>query len=283
MRLFLISLGVVLLTVIALLTARFWGLATPSTRFAHPFWDHASAKPWIGVRVSSLDEAKRVTSLRPDAILWLDVRITADRQLLVLGQRAEKALVTEKNFRPETWKGPQLSRYQADELRVLVPDLPLFKDFVDALPGVRLIARIVDNVPDADLIFTQGTENLDLDQRLLLQSETDVILRTIKDKRPKWLFGASQADLMRLLSFESIGLAPVIGFRGDVLVTSLTVAGRPALNQGVVDEIHRRQKQVYIGPLEDGSEYDAARQFSPDALILSSPELFHTLSDQNRL
>lgn len=283
MRVVWISLGCLLLVGMTLLGAHNWGLSMNYQRFDHPFWGDDSRKPWIALRFASLDEARRAIALREDLILWIDARVTADQRVLTLTPGAIRHLLVEKSFPADKWRGPFPNRYRLDELRVLFPEAPLLEDVLREFPRQRVIINLVDNVTDAPSALVKALETGSPDQRILVQSETDVLIKSVKEQKPQWLYGSSIADLMRLMSLESVGILSACPFRGDVLIAPMKVSGRDAFTAGVIDEIHRRKKEVFLGPLEDGSEYDAARQHSPDAFILSSLELFHALLDQKRL
>lgn len=271
MRVLLLSIGSVLLLLIALSLARIWGLSNVYQRFDHPFW--SQPKPVISSQIRIMDDIRTLVRAKPDIVPWLEVRQTSDRQFIVLPPAPIRDLLVEKSFAPEKWRGPVPSRYSLSELRPIFPDAPLLEDVLKQFPDLRFILNVVDNTDHIHEDLIKLLEPLNPDKRLLIQSDTDVILSAIKEKKPLWLYGSSRSELMRMLSFESIGVLPAASFRADVLIVPLTLHDRPAYNRGILEEMHRRKKDFFIGPLSSTAEYDQARKENADGYIFSAPEI----------
>lgn len=271
MRVLLLSIGSVLFLLMALSLARIWGLSTQFQRFEHPFWNQA--KPVISVRVRILDDIRTLVRAKPDIVPWLDVRQTSDKQFIILPDAPIRELLVEKSFPADKWRGPQPSRYTLAELRPIFSDAPLLEEALKQFPDLRFILNVIDNNNGIHEDLVKLLEPLNPDKRILIQSDTDVILSSLKEKKPLWLYGTSRAELMRMLTFESVGILPATTFRADVLIVPLTLHDRPAYNRGVLDEIHRRKKEYFIGPLSSAEEYDKAHEENPDGYIFSAPEI----------
>lgn len=264
-----ISAGVVLIVAMTLFGARIWGLSQNFQAFDHPF---VKTLPIVGVRVGTITDARAVRSEIPDVVLWLDVRATADGKLIVLRTADVEALLTEKNL-GDRWKGPVLSRHTLEELRPVFPEAPLLEDLLREFPDQRVVLNVVDNVTDVDKRVIEIAEPLGAGKRALIQSDANLILKAIKDRKAMWLYGTGWPDLMRLLSFESLWLLPAAPFTGDVFVAPMTMAGRPAFNDAILAEMKRRKKTVLLGPLETADEVRAARDEAADGLIVGNPGL----------
>lgn len=275
MRLLGISIGVLLIVGMALLSARIWGLSVGYQRFEHPFLTTA---PLIAVRVDNLEEAKRVVAGRPDVILWLDLRKLEDAQFLVLRDEPLREFLAEKSFPAGKYKGPKLARYTLEEIRPVFPQALLLPDAMKAFPEQRFILNVADNVADVDLDLVKTIEPLNPDKRVLVQSDTDVIIKLVKEKKPMWLYGTSWADLMRLMSFESLWLESAAPYRGDVFIAPLGIHGRPVFNDTVLAEVRRRQKTILLGPLMSNDEVQQAKNAKPDGFVFDRAELLSGFS-----
>ncbi|MBX3034094.1 MAG: hypothetical protein KF865_09225 [Bdellovibrionaceae bacterium] len=246
----------------------------PYQKFDHEF---LKTPPLSAVRVLTADEARPLIQRQPNIILWLDIHQSRDRQLVVIptGQ-LEKALT------PQTlgdkWRGGAiLHRYDLSEVRPLIPQAPLLQDMLKAFPDQRVILNVAANVEGVDLLLTEAVKDFSPQKRLLIQSDTDVILRSLKDLHPMWLYGTSWADITKLLSFDSIGLGPAIEFKGDVFIVPPRINGRPAYTDSIVTEMHRRLKSVFIGPLQNADDFAKAREAKADGLIFATPELWREI------
>lgn len=281
MRLLLISIACVLFFGAIGVGLRTWGLATPYQKFDHAFW--SSEAPYSIVRAKTAMEAQRLTQEKSDVILWVDLHETRDHRFLVVSEETVQGQLTEKALGPERWRGPQIPRYDLAELRPFFADSPLLEDLMTQFPNQRFVINIVDNVVDLHFELVKILQTLNPDNRVLIQSDTDVLLRSIKDMKALWLYGTSHADLMRLLSFESVGLLPATPFKGDVFISPLELKGRSVLNAEVLNELRRRKKTIFLGPINGIPDFESAKKANPDGIIFSSMEIFLHLREQKLL
>ncbi|MBX3041283.1 MAG: hypothetical protein KF789_11310 [Bdellovibrionaceae bacterium] len=276
MRVFIISFCCVAALALGLLGIREWALMIPSQRFEHAFLN-APPLPYVAVRVENSEQAKSAKTLRSDVIFWLDLRMTADGEFLILNPELVPQTLTLEALGPEKWKGPNFYRYTEAELRLIFPQAVRLKDFLSEFPEQRAMFNIVDNTDDVHTKLLTLVEPLKADQRFLFQSDTDIILKSLKEKKPLWLYGSSRSDLMKILTFESLGLEAASPFRGDVFISTLQIMGRDAFNQGVLKEIKRRHKDIFIGPLNSTADFEKAQELMPEGFIFASVELFKEL------
>lgn len=266
-----ISLATVLVSILALFGTRIWGLTLPYQRFQTEFL--SKTKPVYFVRIANLEEGHRIQTLRPDAGFWLDVHQTSDGRLLVITDESVEKNLVQAAFAPDVWRGPVAPRYTLQELRIPFPTAPLLEEVFHEFPQQKMILNVVDNFQNVDEQVAALVNSQKVSDRVMIQSDAESVMKSVKEKNPLWTYGTSRGDLMRLLSFESIYLEPASPFFGDIFISPLTLHGRTLLNHNVIAEIHRRQKDVYLGPLVSKSEYDAARQENPDGFILAAPAI----------
>ncbi len=277
MRLLFISVGTLFVFVMLLLMTRFWGLSQGYKAFVHPFLE--PAKPWQAVRVFDLKTAEDLVLKKKDVIFWLDLAKTQDHQFLVVNPDRRMDLTPE--LMKEAYHGNKTYFYDLQVLRKVYDQELLLNDFLEKFPTTRMILNVRDNAMAvhtslADLINAEKASS-----RVLIQSDIELVLKTIKELQPLWLYGTSRSDIMRLLNFESIGLLPTCSFVGDVFIAPFKIRRRVAFNAGVLEEARRRQKTIFLGPLENQTEVLDAHGLNPDGYIYANSELFLKDLDQH--
>jgi hypothetical protein len=277
MRLLFISAGAVIVTLLILLITRFWGLSQPYQAFEHPFL--TQEKPWRAVKISSLSEAKVLLKNNKDVIFWLDLSKTQDGHFFVLNPNRNIQLTPE--LLKEKFRGPKTFFYDLKFLRLFYDVEPLAEDFLGSFQNQRFIFNILDNAPDVHTAVGVLAAKYQAENRILFQSDIELVLRSIKELHPLWLFGTSRSDTMRLLSFDSIGVLPASPFYGDVFISPMKVLDRPAFNENVLDEMRRRKKPIVLGPLQSEAEIVDARSLNPDGYIYENSRLFLKELDQD--
>ena len=280
MRVLLISLGSIALLVIMLATARFWGLGLPYQEFKHPFF---SQRAIYTVQVENLGQAADAIKADPDVVLWVDVRMTRDQKLFVLSQTTANSFLKPENMGSD-FRGAKTYMYDWAQLKTYFTEAKPLADFVSQFPTQRFIVNVIDNQYEIHEILAKEIKNYAPEKRILVQSETDVILKSVKEKEPFWLFGTSLPELTRLVTFSSIGLEPAIAVRGDVIISPLRLHERKFINEQVLSEMKRRLKKVLIGPVKNDAELNQAvslfQKNLVDGFIVENPKQIKLISAQ---
>lgn len=263
MRLLFIILGTVAFFVMTLLTLRFWGLGLRHQEFQHDFY--SASHPYI-FQIQNVGQANDVLHLSSDAPLWLDVRITKDHQFFVQDPGEAMAILTPKVL-GKNYQGGKPYFYDYAFIKSLFPDLKTVEDFLIQYPNQRFVLNIIDNAESIHKHLQKTLKDHNPEKRLLIHSEVDVVIDTLKKEQPFWLYGMTLPELTRLTAFDSIGLAPAIEIRGDVLVSPIKRRGRSLITASLLEEIQRRKKKVFLGPLESDSEIQMALEFYNSKLI----------------
>lgn len=112
-----------------------------------------------------------------------------------------------------------------------------------------------------------------MEEKILVQSEIDVVLASLKTLRARWAYGTSIADQVRWKSFDSLGLVSAVSFVRDVYVTPLTGRHGDKLSSSIVNEVRRRGLKLVIGPLSSESEVQEAKEFKPDGYFILKSDL----------
>jgi hypothetical protein len=272
MRVLLLSILSVAAVVACLCAYREFGLSKQYKSYEHVFLNFSS--PVVVVRIANRNEGLTVSSQWPDAILWLDLVKTKDDQVLHLSEDHIRQRLVQSAFPGEKWRGPFIERYTLAELRPVFADTELVADLLKEFPKQKFILNLTQNSQNIDADLVSAIDKISgVDERVLVQSPVDVVLKSTKKLKPLWVYGTSQPELVKLLSLESIWLAPAASYDGDVFISPLQLHNRPAFNTEVLKEMRRRFKKILLGPLETSTEYTAARKENPDGFIFATPEL----------
>ncbi len=233
----------------------FWGLGRTLQKFEHPFAKlekPQAAVPWDSEIWTTATEAQKAR-----VILWVDVYRSKDGQLRALPSR----------LRPDAQD--VLPKEIGDEGRNLKE---LLTEFTDR----PIILNVLSSVDRIDTQVNDELADLKL-PRVLVQSEYDNVMLSIKRLQPMWIYGTSASDRVRWNMFVSLGLAPAVNFTGDFYVTPLHVRNLPAMNAGILAEVNRRGLMLLMGPLSTVDEVRQAQAFHPNIFFVTSSEAFTAL------
>lgn len=267
---------------ILLLTTRIWGEGQSFPVFQHSFFEGTA--PLIITKVANLEEAKAAAKLRPDVILWIDVRFSREKTPFVLPPTRDAEFLNlkrqeqEKNPSTPIMIGGRVAEYPWDSIKEFYKDTATLNDFYIQFPTNRFILNVVDNVSEAHAVLVETLKPLKPNQRTLIQSEALIIMTTVKELKPEWVYGTSTPDLMRLMTFESLWILPSTQFKGDVFIAPFKIQKRPAFSEDIITEMRRRQKRIFLGPIDSEEQFAKASRLKADGLITENlPELLRFL------
>ncbi|MGZ3742559.1 MAG: hypothetical protein ACXVB1_06115 [Pseudobdellovibrionaceae bacterium] len=264
MRVLFISAVSIIVLFVVLLISRLWGMGQQYPVFHHPFFDTAPS-PLIIVKVSTEKQLQEVNQQKPDAAFWLYVETTNDQKIIVFAHDLQA-----KEMSIETYRGPKPLAYSLQQLQKLRPETRELKEVLKRFPTQKFVLNILDNVTGIHTGLADVLTDLSPEKRILIQSNYNVILTSLKALQPFWLYGCSQADLMRFLTFESMWLLPTTPFKGDVYIAPFTLMGRPAFHESTLEEVRRRNKKIILGPALDKREFDDALRLKADGIIIEN-------------
>lgn len=264
MRVLFISVVSVVVLFIVLLTSRLWGLGQQYPEFEHPFFENGTP-PAIIIKVKSETEMAEALKAKPDAMIWLDVQTTQDRKLIVFSLD-----LNPQQMSIEAYRGPKSLAYPFQQLKNMRPEIQELREIAAKYPQQKFVLNILDNVEGVHTGLAETLKSLSPEKRILLQSNYNVIMTSLKELEPFWLYGCSQADLMRFLTFESMWILPATPFKGDVYIAPFVLLGRPAFHETTLEEVRRRKKKIVLGPALDKKEFDDAVRLKVDAVIIEN-------------
>ncbi len=280
MRVLGIFVGTVVVFAMALMTARFWGLGLPYQEFKHDFFQSPTTYTF---RVQNIGQANDALKVDPNAIFWLDVRISKDDQFFIQNPK-DLQNVLNQGIVGKGFVGNKPYFYNYAFIKSLLPDVKTLEDFLSQFSEQRFVLNIIDNHEGVHVKLHKAIQSFEPDQRVLVHSDTDGIIEHMKKEKPFWLFGMSLPELTRVLTFDSIGLAPSIQVRGDVLVSTLTKHNREFVTESLLSEMKRRKKRVLLGPFESDTQVQQAIHYYQknlnDGFVLSSLNQWRLIDSQ---
>ncbi|WP_413289639.1 hypothetical protein [Bdellovibrio sp. HCB337] len=262
MRVLFISLVSVVVLFVVLTITRLWGLGQQYPEFEHPFF---ASGPVIILKVQTEKELEEALQKKADLAFWLDVTTTSDQKLIVFSRD-----LSNKEMSIEAYRGPKSLAYPLTQLQNMNPEIRDLKEFLGKYSQQRFVLNVADNVENVHKGLTESLKDLSTDKRILIQSNYNVIMNTVKEIEPFWLYGCSQADLMRFLTFESMWILPATPFKGDVFIAPFVLMGRPAFNESTLEEVRRRNKKIVLGPALDKKEFDDAVRLKADGIVVEN-------------
>jgi hypothetical protein len=271
MRIIVISVLSLLALAVLITMARIWGLSQPITTYETAFFNGST--PYIIAQVNTLEDARAAVKLKPDVILWLNVRFSKERTPFILDPARDAAFLNFKKEQqdkdPQTpiFVGIHVSDFPWEQINEFFKTTPALKEFYEQFPQTRFVLNMVDNVAEAHLKLIEAIEGLKPKDRTLVQSDALILMTATKDLKPEWVFGTGMPDIMRLLTLDSMYVLPATLFKGDVFIAPFKIKNRPAFNDDIVAEMHRRQKKVFLGPIENAEQLEQAKRLNATGYI----------------
>lgn len=283
MRILFITIASFIVLGILLLMARIWGMGQTFPVYEHAFF--SGPAPIVIVKADTLSKVQEALKLKSDVVIWADVRLSSDKVPFILPAVRDREFIDKKaaeqkaNPTAKIMTGGKLSEYTWEQINEFYKDTPALKEFYEQFPDTRFVLNIIDNVHDVHTSVVSAIETLKPNPRTLIQSDALVIMTTIKELKPEWVYGTSQPDIMRLLSFDSMWILPSTQFKGDVFIAPFKIMKRPAFNDDIIVEMRRRNKRIFLGPIENESQFADATRYKAEALITTNlPELLRLLN-----
>lgn len=242
---------------------------------------------WIAYQGSSADLPPNTfaafdaaAAIDPHLILWVDVRFTKDGTLVAFSEQDLASTTNGTGWVSYTGIGEVETLDAGAKFRSAAGDFPFrgkglripkLKDVLERYPGRRLVLNFRDYRPGIDDRIITLIDEAKAGDRVLIQSEQDGILKDLREKRPLWLFGTSQARVTQLRMLTALGLEAMAPLKGDVYVSEVRRGGNELLDDSVITEIHRRRMKILVGPVDDRAEAEALLARGVDGIITRRP------------
>lgn len=246
MRVIFLSLITGILLFLVLLSVRLWGLSQVPKDFDHPLFHQQ--KPWRAISYSLRDKA-----LKTD-IIWIDVIESKERNLFVL----EKPL--------------QASQIQYSENELAQFNPISLHQALEELSGHRILLNILSSTEQIEKRITSQLEKYK-DDEVIIQSDYDAVISAIKEIKPLWLYGSSLGSKVRMRTFQSMWILPATSFVGDLYIGPVESNKVQLITQEVVNEIHRRKKNIFAGPFSNQEKLEQALRLGIDGVFIDQEAL----------
>ena len=271
MRLIGISFGALLVAVMAWATLWFWGKGLTYKPYDHPLlnWSQPEGKSVLALSTDSFQEAADFLTKHPDGILYLNIRVSGNGQLFTAESKELDFISEISKTNLNEYKGNKHFYYDYAFLKSRSPGIRTIDEWLTLKPRFWIF-NVLDNAIDIDRYLTEWITKNEFQNQVIITSDTDLIISSVKELNPLWVYGTSLSDLTKIMTMASINLESLVNFRRDYFITPVILKNRDVLNPKIILEMKKRFKKVAIGPVRTDQDREKALQLYPDILILAS-------------
>ncbi|MFZ3231787.1 MAG: hypothetical protein WA160_16395 [Pseudobdellovibrio sp.] len=253
MRIILITIGSLLISFIIFWTIKFWGRGHSYVDYQHPFYSTSVMldQPVIFIKPSVLNIEN---ALMTESNLYLDVSSTEDGRL-----------VLKKKEWSSKEKPVRYAKY--DEIK---NDVILISDLKEKLANKKIIFNLVENAQAGHIIFYEEIKKAGLEKgdNFVVTSPYEAMGRSLKDIAPRFLFGSTQPEILKLVAMKSMGLIEAVNLRADVIIFPLMIRNQKFYDDELIQEMNRRHKRILIGPINE-KDMKEAKSLKPFGIIIN--------------
>lgn len=142
------------------------------------------------------------------------------------------------------------------------------EQLVNEFPNQKYFLWIRDNTKDIDLILAAFfKKHLSLQNQVLLHSEYDNVVHSLKEQLPRWAYGVGSGEKTRFMMFDAIGLQGAANLLGDFYFTSLRSSKVKMISLSMVQELAKRGIPLFVGPVDSEEEEREAKSLQIKTII----------------
>jgi hypothetical protein len=239
--------------------------------YDHPLLNRLTSRV-LALEPQTFEAATEFIQSQKQGGLVVKLHMSRDGHFFTASQITLDTVFSELKKDPLQFLGPKTFLYTYDFLKKYSDDLIPIEAWLQLKPGFWIF-DILSNTTDVDRFFIEHLKDKNLDQEIIIRSDTDIIVSSLKSKMPQWLFGSTQSDMTEMLTMASVKLEGLPQFNRDVYFSPLKYADRSVLKGAVFTEIRKRKKKVAIGPVHTDLDREQALIYQPDILIVSEDYL----------
>lgn len=278
-----VVIGVLLMLICVLFSLRFHGLSQSYQAYDHPLvkWP----RPWILAWGGNVEQGPSHTRLAlrgvhsmENVILAVNVEMNADKHFYLVPQGfLRSAGATSKKL-------IELSDEEVSRINLGQEEAPLrLEDALESYASKPLMLWINDNIENIDLRLQPILKKYSSRSQIIIHSEYDNVVKSIKKLLPQLLYGTGVGQRVRLLMLSSLWLEPIAPVDGDLLVSPLSTQGISVVSPKVRSEVERRQKVFILGPLNTPEANSEALSLGADGYLTAFPaDLQNKLKESSR-
>lgn len=264
-----VTVAVLALFLVVLGTLRFYGLSQPYHVYDHPLM--TKNKPWVLAWGGELEDgpshsrvALKGASQQEGVMLAINLQMNAEKHFF--------AIPPDFKIGKELVKVSELSDTDINSLDLGEEQHPLsLEQVLEEFQQNPLFIWVGDNTENIDLRLEPIFKKYPARQNLMIHSEFDNVVKSIKKLIPDLIYGTGVGQRIRFLMLGSMGLEPVATIDGDFLVAPLKERGVSSISVAMKTEMMRRQKIFILGPLNDISANNQALSFGATGYLTSYP------------
>jgi hypothetical protein len=293
MALIKIILGCLLTMALFWFSLKFYGESQRFIAYDHPLEQEAG--PWVmayggesSAYPSHTFPAIEASLRNPKNWLAFDVFMSAERSFYLIPRN----YIAKEDKRPWVkWNDREIAMLDAGAdfkssegtypYKGIDLQFPKLETVIAKYPEAKFFLWFRDNERDLDLIIASFLKRFPkLENRVLIYSEYDVVMRSLKEQLPRWVYGSADGERTRLLMFDALRLQSAATIKGDFYFTPLKSGSVKMISETIKHEIERRQLPLILGPLMNDSEVNDAVKLSPKGFITTdSSHLNKVLSE----
>ncbi len=266
-----VTFGVILLGICVLFSLRFYGLGQYYQVYDHPVMKLPT--PWViawggdsQAGPSHTKKALLAASGIEGVFLGVNLQMNAEKHFYVIP--AGLAISKEESFK----KFKELTDAEVKSINLGEGESPLtLEEFLNEFPNQPVLLWINDNIENIDLRLEPILKKYLSRSNILIHSEFDNVVKSLKKLLPELLYGTGVGQRVRMLMLGSLWLEPAASIDGDFLIAPLKEQGVNAVSLELKKEILRRQKVFILGPLNNISDNDQAVTFGATGYLTSFP------------
>jgi len=263
MNVFKVTIAVLVLFLAAWVGLRFFGLSQSYQIYDHPLM--ARSKPWIvawggeqEAGPSHTRVALRSASEEKDVILGVNILMNKEKHFFALPLGSMTIA--------------DLTDAEVKKIDLGLGQGPMsLEEILQEFGQNPLLLWVNDNAENIDLRLKPILSQSDHRNQILIHSEFDNVVKSLKTLIPDLLYGTGVGQRIRVLMLSSMGLESVAPIDGDFVITPIKERNIPSLSVEMKDEVTRRQKIFIIGPLNKVSENDQALSFGATGYLTAFP------------
>ncbi len=273
MRLLIIGLGTLLVVAFVWTTMWFWGQGLSYKPYDNPLlsWERPRGKPRLALSTNDIQQAKDFLQRNPQGILELNLLVSRDGLFFTADSQDLQFIDKLPQTDPKDFQGSHHYDYDFAFLQSHAPHIIPAEKWLQLKPAFWIL-NIEDNATGINNQVVSWVEKNKISDKSVFTSDVDVVITSLKEKKPLWIYGTSFSDLTKILTLASVRLESIASFNRDYFITPVRWDRRYVLNHDVIGEMRRRFKKVAIGPVHTDQDRARALTLKPDILILG-PEL----------
>lgn len=229
---------------------------------------------------NTLSAFEKAVNVNPDVILHLNTQISVDKKVVVffdenLARTTDgsglvwkktgselKQLNAAAKFKDDTGKNP----YHDSKV-----EIPFLEEVIKRFPKQRFIIELGQRYKELAILVYNIVNDNNAFPRTIITAENNQPLKYLRQLDPRVFLGASQDEVLRLTILISLGWIGLDPMRADAYFVPKKYDSVPVLSAELINEIHKREKKIYVRIVNEKSDLDNLRLDHIDGIATDKP------------